>query len=68
MKLAFNTLKTVFYKGFYLVLLHGVFSLLFVLFYTSNMRANLIRPAYEKPMRSFADINEKGWMIWLPEL
>lgn len=49
-----------------LVLLWSVFSLIIVLAYSCNLRANLIAKDYEAPIKTHQDVLDRGENIYLP--
>ena len=49
-----------------LTLLHGIFSTLMILFYTSKLRVYFITPQYEKPVSTFDDIIDRAQTVYIP--
>ena len=46
----------------------GILCLLFTLCFTCNLRAQLIKPAYEEPIETPEDMFARGQNIWIPHL
>ncbi len=55
-------------SGRLVVLLWSLTSLLLVLFYTSNLRANMIMVNYEPEPRTLLDVAERGERVYMYDL
>ena len=54
------------YIGRALTLLFGIFTVLILLCYTCNLRANLLRPQFEKRLKTLNDVADRGEAVYIP--
>ena len=53
------------FPGRNVTLLFGIFSTFMIVFYSSNMRVNIISPQFEKKMETFDDVIAKGQRVYI---